>query len=315
MSGLVTLGETLGLIVAESAGPPRVGSGFRLAVGGAESNVAIGISRLGGDATWIGRVGSDEVGSQIVRELYAERVGMRLVTDPDAQTGLMLKTRPVPGSSRVRYYRQGSAGSRLSRSDILAAEEEIVAADILHVTGITPALSASAADAVLAALAIAQSNGIAISFDVNHRSALWRTEPAPAIYRAIASQASIVFAGADEAALIVGDGTPETLAERIADLGPTEVIVKLGAAGSYALIDGQQHRQSAFSVPVVDSVGAGDAFVAGYLSERMASSAPAKRLRTASLAGAFACLGPTDWEGYPRQADLDLLVATEPVAR
>ncbi len=131
----------------------------------------------------------------------------------------------------------------------------------------------------------------------------------------LAAKATILFAGDDEARLIVDDGEPALMAERLAALGPSQVIVKLGARGCHALIDGERHDLPAIPIDPVDTVGAGDAFVAGYLAELLVDAPVQERLATAVRCGAFACLGPGDWESYPTRADLGLLDATDPVRR
>jgi 2-dehydro-3-deoxygluconokinase len=213
----------------------------------------------------------------------------------------------------VSYYRAGSAGSRIGIDDL--DYEAIETAGVLHVTGITLALSESAEQAVFAAIGAAVAAGVPVSFDVNHRPALWGDrDPAP-LYRRVAERSAIVFAGADEAALLVGAGSPEQVAARIADLGPAQAIVKLGEDGCVASIDGETLSAPAEKITPLDTVGAGDAFVAGYLVALLDDLAPADRLRQGARCGAFACLGPGDWESLPRRADLDAFGAGDPVIR
>jgi 2-dehydro-3-deoxygluconokinase len=311
-AGVVTLGETMGLLRATSIGSLEHISDFALHIGGAESNVAIGVARLGRPARWMGRVGDDAIGRRVVRELRAEGVGTTITVDTDARTGLMLKETPTAGSTRVLYYRAGSAGSRLSRQDL--DFEAIADAGVLHVTGITPALSPSAADAVDAAIDAAAAARVLVSFDVNHRASLWGDrDPAP-IYRRLAERANILFAGADEAELLVGSAEPAELARRLADLGPQHAIVKLGDRGCVAWVDGESLAAPAVPVTPVDTVGAGDAFVAGYLTALLDEWSPADRLDQACRCGAFACLGPGDWESLPRRGDLQARTG-DPVLR
>ena len=198
-AAVVTLGETMGLMRAASVGSLEHVSDFRLHIGGAESNVAIGAARLGRPAVWMGRVGDDGIGRRVLRELRAEGVTLHATVDDAARTGLMLKETPRAGSTRVLYYRAGSAGSRLNAADLdLGA---IASAGILHVTGITLALSDSAEHAVFAAIDAAVTAGVPVSFDVNHRSSLWGAREAAPVYRRIAERATIVFAGDEEAEL------------------------------------------------------------------------------------------------------------------
>jgi 2-dehydro-3-deoxygluconokinase len=313
MTGVVTLGETMGLLRAASIGSLEHVSDFALHIGGAESNVAIGVTRLGQNARWIGRVGDDGVGRRVLRELRAESVELAAVVDPDARTGLMLKETPTAGSTRVSYYRSGSAGSRLRPEDLDL--DAIRTAGVLHVTGITLALSDSAAAAVHSAVDAAAAAGVPVSFDVNHRAALWVGRDAGAAYREVAERATIVFAGDDEASMLVGAGTPGELATRLADLGPVQTVVKLGERGCVARIDGVDYAADAIPITPLDTVGAGDAFVAGYLTALLDDRSPAERLDLAVRCGAFACLGPGDWESLPRRADLDAAPASDPVAR
>jgi 2-dehydro-3-deoxygluconokinase len=312
-AAVVTLGETMGLLRAASIGSLEHVSDFDLRIGGAESNVAIGVARLGRPAVWMGRVGDDGVGRRVLRELRAEGVTVDAVVDPEARTGLMLKETPTAGRTRVSYYRAGSAGSRIGIDDL--DYDAIETAGVLHVTGITLALSESAEQAVFAAIGAAVAAGVPVSFDVNHRPALWGDrDPAP-LYRRVAERSAIVFAGADEAALLVGAGSPEQVAARIADLGPAQAIVKLGEDGCVASIDGETLSAPAEKITPLDTVGAGDAFVAGYLVALLDDLAPADRLRQGARCGAFACLGPGDWESLPRRADLDAFGAGDPVIR
>lgn len=314
LTQVVTLGETMALMKAESPGPLAHVSSLSLGVGGAESNFAIALRRLDTSVTWIGRVGADSLGDLVQREIAAEGVVTLAFRDPGAPTGLMIKERRTTDALRVWYYRAGSAGSRLDRADV--PTDRIAGAKLLHVTGITLGLSDSARDAVHHAVDCARRLGVLVSFDLNYRSALWPAEEAASRFADIIAKADLVFAGDAEAAMVVGESDdPLELAHRIADLGPTQSVIKLGADGCVAAVDGRDYRQPAVRVNAVDSVGAGDAFVAGYVSELVAGADVQTRLQTAVRVGAFACLVPGDWEGMPRRSELALLDATEPVSR
>jgi 2-dehydro-3-deoxygluconokinase len=318
MKPVVTFGETMGLFRATSVGSLDHVSDFALGIGGAESNVAIAIARLGTPVTWVGRVGSDSIGHRILRELRAEGLDVRGIVDPAAPTGLMVKEQRTGDATRVQYYRAGSAGSRLTLDDL--ADAGIEHAALLHVTGITPALSDSAREAVRGAISVARNAGVPVSFDVNHRTALWNkdsgNDDAAALYRELAAGADIVFAGEDEARILFPTAaTPSELAHSIAGLGPSQVIIKLGEAGCAALVEGTSYTRAAIPVRAIDTVGAGDAFVAGYLAEFLAGLPVEARLTTAVTVGAFACVNAGDWEGFPTRDELPLLTASEPVQR
>ena len=311
---VVTLGETMALVRATHPGPLMHASEMTLGMGGSESNFAIALRRLGTTVTWVGRTGADSFGEYIRRELAAERVDAEIVVDSTAPTGLMIKERRTASTQKVWYYRAGSAGSRLAPEDLPV--EKIRSARLLHVTGITPALSESAAKTVDGAIEVARDAGIVVAFDVNYRTGLWLPEVAGEAFRSIAARADVVFASDDEAALVAGPAANAAeLACRIAELGPTQVIIKRGARGCVALIDGVEHRADAIRIDALDTVGAGDGFVAGYISELLMGSKPLARLNTAVRVGAFACLVPGDWEGMPRRFELGLLDSSEPVTR
>lgn len=311
---VVTLGESLGLLVASRIGRLELVPTMDLGFGGAESNVAIGLARLGVPVTWMGRLGDDALGRLIERELRAEGVTSAATHDPTAPTALMLKERPSVGSSAVSYYRAGSAGSRLGPEHLDV--DRIREARILHITGITAALGAGPRAALDAAIDAAVDGGTIVSFDVNHRSRLWDPVTATSAYREIAARADIVFAGDDEAAMLTGECEPAAQAAAIIAMGPSEAVVKLGAEGAYAFADGSAVEQPAFPVHAVDTVGAGDAFVAGYLAELLAGTPLSGRLRTAAACGAAACTAPGDWEAAPdRAAIARLLGADDPVQR
>jgi 2-dehydro-3-deoxygluconokinase len=299
--GLFTFGETMGLIAADGIGPLAHARSFGFGIGGAESNVAVGVARLGGKATWLGRVGPDSTGDLIAARLTAAGVRTLALRD-EAFTGLMVRYRRSGAFAHVDYHRAGSAGSRLTPADIPSAE--VTRASVLHVTGITPALSESARAAVFQSIETAKSAGVTVSVDVNYRSKLWSRFDAAPVLRDLVARADVAFAGPDEAALFVD---PADALGEMAKLGPAEVVIKDGARGCSALIDGELHHVAAVPVTVVDPVGAGDAFVAGYLADRMAGATPAARLATAIAAGAFAVTVPGDCEGLPDRDELAAL--------
>ena len=289
---IVTLGEALGVLRTREVGTLAHLSSLVFGTGGAEANVAIGASRLGAATVYTGRVGADSVGQRIARELRAEGIDARLIIDPDAATGMLIKESPRPGQTDVTFHRTGSAGSRIAPADLDGLE--LTADDILHVTGILPALSANGRATLERALDLAEDAGATISFDVNHRSKMWSPAEATPVYRATASRAHIVFAGEDEA-LLLGD---------IPSLDIAEFILKLGERGATATIAGQDHSVDAVTITPVDTVGAGDAFVAGYLAARLEGATVPERLALAAHCGALACLHPGDWEGAPTRAEI-----------
>jgi 2-dehydro-3-deoxygluconokinase len=308
---VVTLGETMALLTTPGGSQLRGGACLPVGIGGAESNVAIGLARLGVRSSWISRVGDDAFGMLVTREIRAEGVAVTAHLDATAPTGLMVKELRGGKPWRVRYYRTGSAASRLSPADVDPAA--IAEADVLHLTGITPALGPGPLQAVEHAIDIAHRSGTLVSFDVNHRATLWPVEHAAPVLARIAAAVDLIFAGPEEAELILGReptaATPtvqsgETLARGLADLGPGTVVVKLGALGAIGLTDGMAHYAPAAPITVVDAVGAGDAFVAGYLSELVSGAPMTACLAMGNTLGGAVCRQPGDWEGLPTRAEL-----------
>lgn len=296
----------MGVLAGTESGPFGNAAPMRLGFAGAEATVAIGVSRLGHSATWIGRVGADGVGRMIIGCLRAEDVDVSHVqTDHSAPTGLMLRERRLADHVRVTYYRRELAGSRLCPEDV---DERLVReARVLHISGITPAIGPTAKAAVHRAVDIARAAGTIVSLDINYRALLWSRDEASAALRPLAQQADVVFAGPDEATLLVAEAGTQDLAAALTELGPDQAIIKLGDQGALAVADGEVVTQPAAQVRCVDPIGAGDAFVAGYLTGLVDGRPADERLRMAAVCGAFAVSVPGDWEGLPRGPELDLL--------
>lgn len=303
-SNLVTFGESMGLFIASRPGRFGVDRSFGFSVGGAESNVAIGAARLGAAVTWFGRVGTDATGDFIERLIAAEGIRTLAIHDPGF-TGLMIKHERVADHAHVDYHRTGSAGSRLTPGDIPV--KAVRSAGLLHITGITPALSPSARATVFEAVEIAKDADVSVSFDVNYRRQLWTPDEASPVLKDLVDRCDIVFAGCEEADLVTDHSSTGAAdaAAQLSSLGVREVVIKDGARGCCALVDGTVHRLPALPVRVVDPVGAGDAFVAGYLADRLAGAEVGRRLTTAILAGSFAVSVPGDCENLPSRADLE----------
>ncbi|CAH0241191.1 2-dehydro-3-deoxygluconokinase [Microbacterium oxydans] len=301
-ASVVTFGETMALVRTTEIGSLRHAHGMALGIGGAETNVAIGLARLGVAVSWLGRVGDDSLGERVAREIRAEGVDVRTVVDTDAPTGLMVKERPSAASTAVHYYRAGSAGSRIADADL--PDGWIEDASLLHVTGITPLLSSTARSAVLAAVARARSAGVRVSFDINYRSALAAATVAGPVLREIAELADIVFGGADEFGILYPEASSAEAAALLRDAGCATTVLKQGPAGATVFAGDAVVESSGFVIDAIDTVGAGDAFVAGYLSALLEGLDVDTTLRRANACGAMACLTPGDWEAAPTLRDL-----------
>ncbi len=312
---VVTLGESMALVRATDIGSLRHATELRLGIGGAESNVAIGLARLGVAVSWLGRVGDDSLGERVVREIRGDGVDVRAVVDAGAPTGLMVKERPSAASTAVHYYRSGSAGSRLHPADL--PEGWVESASLLHLTGITPLLSDTARAAVHAAIDRARDAGCSVSFDVNYRSALAPASVAGPVLREIAERADIVFGGVEEFEILYPEASPADAAARLRDAGCATAVFKLGPDGASVVTRDAVTDARGLTIEVVDTVGAGDAFVAGFLSGLVEGIDTDGILRRANACGAMACLVPGDWEAAPTRRDLERFLAgdADPVRR
>ncbi|SCG35145.1 2-dehydro-3-deoxygluconokinase [Micromonospora humi] len=257
------MGETMVVLTPDDGGPLQHAARLLVSVGGAESNVAMGLARLGHRATWVSRVGDDPFGRRVVAEVAAAGVDVDLVTvDPAAPTGVYLKD-PGPAGTRVHYHRAGSAASRLGAADL--ADARLAGVRLLHLSGITAALSDTCRDLLAHALAGRAAPGARVTFDVNHRPALWPADRAGPMLRELADRADVVLVGQDEADTLWGAADPVAVRDLLP--GPELVVVKDGAVGATALArTGPAVFVPALPVDVVEPVGAGDAFAAGFLA-------------------------------------------------
>ncbi|CAM04201.1 2-dehydro-3-deoxygluconokinase [Saccharopolyspora erythraea NRRL 2338] len=320
-SRVVTLGETMGLLTGGRIGSLAHVSEAHVGIGGAETNVAVSLSRLGIAVTWIGRVGDDSLGRRVVREVRGEGVDVRAQVDPEAPTGLMLKELTGPGTSRVYYYRAGSAGSRLAATDVPAGLVESVG--LVHLTGITPLLSDSAREACLSVVRRARAAGVRVSVDVNYRSTLAPAEVAAPVLGELVEEADLVFGSPDELAYVVPGGVADDssaideLARALDPTGGREIVVKRGADGASTYAEGTVAHAPGHRVDVVDTVGAGDAFVAGYLSGDVQGWSVEEKLARANACGAVMCTTPGDWEAAPTPAEIEAFLGADvdPVQR
>jgi 2-dehydro-3-deoxygluconokinase len=299
---VITAGETMALVVPPSPGRLRHATSLSLSIGGAESNVAIGLARLGIPASWISVLGDDELGELVLHRLRAEGVdtsGVRRIAD--RATGLYLREE-VAGRLRVYYYRSGSAAATLSPNAF--DPSMLQGAAFLHLTGITGALSQECAEFLPWAATTARDAGVRVSYDVNYRSRLWEPSAAQAATEALLPLIDVLFVGHDEANALWG-WENDTALEQLSKIGPSEVILKLGADGCAAMINGEQLSSAGFPARQLDPIGAGDAFDAGYLAATLWGWAPGKRLRAANAMGAFCVQNLGDYEGLPNRRELD----------
>lgn len=303
---VITLGETMVAFAAHEAGPLAQAQTFTKIAAGAETNVGVGLARLGLKVAWVSRLGRDSFGDYIRAAVGGEGVDCSaVVEDPQRPTGFMLKSRALQGADpTVEYYRRGSAASALSLADF--DERRFAAARHLHATGITPALSASAAELAEHAMRFMRAHGRTVSFDPNLRPRLWPSREAMAAHlNRLAGLADWVLPGLAEGRLLTGLDRPEDIAAFYLDRGARAVVVKLGADGAYWRTADTDGRVPGVKVDqVVDTVGAGDGFAVGVISARLEGLDWPGAVARGNWIGAQAVRVVGDMEGLPRRADL-----------
>lgn len=268
---LLAIGETMAMVTPVVAAPVVEADAFLLDAGGAESNVAAHVAALGHRAVWLSRLGADALGRRVARQLAERGVDVsRVVFDEEHPTGLYVKD---PGNG-VLYYRRGSAASHLADADAAAVSFEGV--DLLHVSGITAAISASASSFLRRVIDRAREHGVPVSFDVNHRAPLWDAATAAPVLLGLARSADVVFVGRDEAETLWRTAAAADVRALLPDVA--ELVVKDGDVGATAFVGANAVFEPALVVDVVEAVGAGDAFAGGYLAGLLSGDAIADRL-------------------------------------
>lgn len=301
MPEVVTLGECMAVLYPQQPIALDEATTLALDIGGAEANLAIGLSRLGHTARFISRVGADPFGQRIRTTLAAEGVDVAyLITDLEAPTGVFFREWLPDGARRVYYYRAGSAASRLGPEDL--QPEMFAGARIVHLTGITPALSTSCAAAVSRAIDLAHAAGALVSFDPNYRPKLWDAAAARAMLLPLMERVDFLLMGHEDAHAVLGTDDDERALERGAELGAQVVVLKRAAHGALALADGKRAHAPAHPVEkVIDPVGAGDGFDAGFLAGWLRGYDLEAALQLGARVGAAAVSVLGDYAGYPRE--------------
>jgi 2-dehydro-3-deoxygluconokinase len=297
---VLTVGETMALLDPLEDGELRLGMPFTLRFAGAESNFAVALARLDVPVAWASRLGRDPFGDLIATGLAEEGVDLRWVARDDSPTGLFCKWRS-DGRSHVSYRRAGSAASRLAPGDV--PDEALDGVRLVHLTGITMAISPSACSLVVDLARRARERGACVVFDPNFRPALPDTPDAAAErQREVLPYVDWYLCGEGEAALLWPDGQI-----------PVPSVIRVGARG--AIVDGVEIAPPR-TATVVDEVGAGDAFAAGFAYGLLQGWAPAECVHAANVVAAGALAGTGDWETLPRLADVrdDLAPAGRPRA-
>ncbi|MBU3184937.1 sugar kinase [Clostridium estertheticum] len=301
---VVTFGESMVLFGPDSSGPLRYVQNFNKSIAGAESNVSIALAKLGHKVGWFSKLGDDEFGRYIQSTIRGEGVDVsRVIFEPGKNTGILFKERFMHSNPNVYYYRKGSAASDLKAEEL--DESYIKDAKILHITGITPALSESCRKTLFKAIEVAKANKVLVSFDPNIRLKLWTKEEAIPVMIEIAKLSDIIFPGIDEGEMLLGFTKPNDIADSFIKMGCSVVAVKLGEEGCYIADKDRGLYVNAYKLEnPQDTVGAGDGFAAGFLSGMLKKLNLKECGEYANGVGAMAVLVKGDMEGYPNYEQL-----------
>jgi len=308
---VITFGESMTLFTPLREQSLEFSDLVNRSFGGAESNVAIGLARMGVRVSWFGQLGDEPQGRYILKRIRGENVDVshaRLVST--ANTGLMMRHK-VAGREEVFYYRKHSAASQMRPEDL--DEAFIGQASILHITGITPALSDSCRATVRAAVEMAKRQGVKVSFDPNLRLKLWTIEEAREVLLPLAEQADYFLPGMDELKLLYDETDEEQVLGRVQRLSALTVIKGVGSSNVIV------HQGSRTPVPyrkldhVVDTIGAGDAFAAGFLAGIVKGYTPEQAVQMGNLSASFVIQGHGDWELTPTWNQLEQMMRNESI--
>jgi 2-dehydro-3-deoxygluconokinase len=257
--------------------------------GGDTSNAAIAAARNGASAGYVTAIGRDAPGDSFMELWAREGVDASTVARGEAApTGLYIVTHDRDGH-HFTFYRAGSAASRMAPRDV--PEQAIRGARMLHVSGISQAISASACDAVFHAIEVAKAAGVGVSYDTNLRLALWPKARAAAVIHAAVARADVALPSLEDARVLTGLGEPDAIADFYLRLGCPLVLLKLGAEGVLVAAPARRERVGGFRVEAVDATGAGDTFAGSFLARHLAGDDPFAAARYANAAAALSTTG------------------------
>jgi sugar/nucleoside kinase (ribokinase family) len=306
----ITFGEAMMLLVADQPGPLERVDSFHKRSAGAETNVAIGLARLGLKVGWASRLGTDSMGRFLLDTMQREGIDCSKVTfDADAGTGFMFKGKTLDASDPpVEYHRKSSAASRMGPADIDVAW--LLGARHLHATGVFAAVSATTLAAARQSMDLMRAAGRSVSFDPNLRPTLWASpEHMRECINDLAARADWVLPGIEEGRLLTGESSAEGIARFYRERGASVVVVKLGKDGAYfdGVVDGVSSSGFVAGFPVekvIDTVGAGDGFAVGVISALLEGRSVPYAVRRGAWIGARAVQVLGDSEGLPTRAEL-----------
>lgn len=286
---ILALGEPMLEFNADVDGALESAESFAVGYGGDTSNFLIAAARSGARTGYVTRVGDDAFGTVLTRLWEREGVGTAHVArEAGGRTGIYFIARGAAGHG-FTYYRADSPASRLSPADV--PEQAVARARLLHVTGITQAISTTACDAAFHAMAVARTHNTLITYDPNHRPALWSRERACAVILRSLELCDIALPNLEEGRMLTGEESPESVLGALCARGPKVVVLKLGEEGALVADGGEVTHIPAHPVTAVDASGAGDTFDGAFAARLVAGASPVEAARYAAVAAALTTTG------------------------
>ncbi|QLY80662.1 sugar kinase [Clostridium intestinale] len=301
---IITIGDGMVAMCPEKKGPIIFTNTFEKKVGGAELNVAIGCARLGLKSGWISSLGNDDFGKFILRSVRADNVDTSEVKLVDGHpTSVYFREVLSDGSSRSFYYRENSPTSTMKPEDL--NEEYFKKSKVLHITGVFPSILKNNQNIILEAIRLAKKNGLLISFDPNIRLKMWTKEEAKEFINSILPDVDILLVGDEEVELLLNTTDLEEAIKRFYSYGISKVVIKRGAKGAM----GYEGKEIFYvdGIPpkaLVDTVGAGDGFAAGFLTSTIKGESFEDSIRFANAVGSLVVGVEGDNEGLPYYEDV-----------
>jgi 2-dehydro-3-deoxygluconokinase len=301
---ILSFGEPLMEFAEVERGGERL---FLPGFGGDSSNAAIAAARQGAKVGYFTAVGDDAFG-QDFRKLWDREAVDRstVIVRPGERTGIYFISYG-PDGHLFSYYRAGSAAAQVTPTELPLAK--IAAARVLHLSGISQAISTSCADAGFAAIRHAKANGTIVSYDTNLRLRLWPLDRAGAVIQAAAALADIVRPSIDDARQLTGLEEPDAIADLYLAFGCKIVALTLGPEGTLVATAGRREMVPGRPVEAVDATGAGDTFTGAFLAEWLVHGDPVRAAAYANAAAALKTLGRGAVAPMPRREAVEDFLA------
>lgn len=301
---VITIGDAMIAMCPREKGPIIFSDTFKRKVGGAEINVAIGCARLGLKTGFISRFGNDDFGKYILKTIRGEGIDISEIKLVDEyQTSVYFREVLSDGSSRSFYYRENSPTSTMKCEEL--NEEYFRAAKILHITGVFPSINKNNKDIILEAIKLAKKNNLIISFDPNIRLKMWTKKEAKIYIEKVLPYVDIILVGDEEIEILLGDTTIENAIKTFHGYGIRKVVIKKGSKGAVASDGNSIYELDAIKPKaLVDTVGAGDGFAAGFLTALCENKTFEKCVEFGNAVGSLVVGVEGDNEGLPYYDDV-----------